>query len=105
MAVKRGRPKTVKGFSIDRAQKVSKKIKIEDMDDAIVDGKILFKKGDILMLRRDHDPNKSNVVSSCSVMNVNDDGSISLYDNTLQQWFLFNSDQYKQITLKLYATS
>lgn len=62
--------------------------KFEELSDAVSDGKALFVKGDILVMRRDHRPDKQ--VGICSVLSMFDDGDVILYDESHGQRFIFN---------------
>ena len=73
-------------------KKVSKKIRIDELDDAIVGGVLKSKVGDTIIMERASykkgQPIKT--LSFCVIKAIDADGCITVWDETRQQSFIFN---------------
>ena|ERR1044072_440080 len=70
-------------------RKKARKVDFDQLLPAIVDGKFIAKKGDEIALRRPRSADQV-LVTVCTVMKVEDDGWVNLWDETLGQCFGFN---------------
>ncbi len=80
------------GSSITMARKVPKKIDLDKLADAIVDGKLIAPFSATLIIERTTwtKGNCVPVMSFCTIKNVGPDGIIYAWDETRQQIFMFN---------------
>lgn len=70
---------------------IRKPPKVKDfyaLEDVIVDGIFNAKVEDRVLLKRDHRADKA--YSLCIVNRISDDGVVELWDETMQQYFLFD---------------
>lgn len=81
-----GRPKKEKPKILGpMPRKVRRSLKLENLDDVIVDGRFACEEGDLLILRKDF--LKDVTTSYITVMEVNEEeGWLNCWDETQQQW-------------------
>ena len=75
---------------------------VDTLPDAIVDGALMFEVGDSVILRRDHRPDR--IIGVCEVLRIDlEKGTVSLYDDTLGQWFIFEINNPPTLKLPYYG--
>ena len=82
------------------APKPGKNIDVDALPDAIINGFFVATQNDVLILSR---PRYSGpMLSYCTAMRINDDGTTFLYDDSLKQEFMFNLNDKTLPVLKIY---
>lgn len=69
------------------AKKAKRGINLDDLPDAIVDGKLVVPFGSEVFIPRVR--SGRNTVSICVIKALSDDGLLQVWDETLSQWFNF----------------
>jgi hypothetical protein len=80
-------------------RKVKKGLDLSSLSDAIIEGKLIVPIGTELITERYR--NGRNVAIICTVKQIDDDGLIHTWDETVQQWYIFNIKESPKI-LKIY---
>lgn len=81
-------------------KKLKRGFKVETLPEAIVEGKFAGQIGGEIVVERFR--NGKNSFSICTVKQVDDNGLIHTWDETLQQWFVFPTSQPPKIA-KLFS--
>lgn len=86
--------------------KVSKKLKVEELDDAIVDGKLTVGlTARLIIMRSAYKGGKQiSVPSFCIIKTIESDGFVNTYDETRQQMFGFNINGKDLPMIKVWET-
>lgn len=75
---------------------------VDTLPDAIVNGALMFEVGDTVILRRDHRPDR--IIGVCEVLRIDlEKETVSLYDDTLGQWFVFEINNPPTLKLPYYG--
>ena len=87
--MKNAKLKTVRVPTIvdELPRKPPKKLNVAQLQPAFIEGKIQFKVGDELIMRRDH--LQDHKLYICTVQTLHDDGNVTIRNLTLQQDFIF----------------
>jgi len=78
------------------SRKLKKGFKVDSLSDAIVEGKFIGNVGNEIVVSRFR--NGKNTLSICTIKQIDEKGLIHVWDETLQQWFVFPESQAPTIT-------
>lgn len=81
-------------------KKVKRGLKIELLLNAIIDGQLIASVEDEIIINRWR--NSKNTLSICTIKQIDKDGLVHTWDETIQQWFAFHITKPPEI-VKIYS--